>query len=66
MTIYLNDKAITINAGTTLARLLLDQKIPQNGIATAINGNVVPATQRDSTILSDGDKIIIISAFYGG
>ena len=66
MTIYLNDKAITINAGTTLAQLLLDQKIPQNGIATAINGNVVPATQRDSTTLSDGDKIIIISAFYGG
>ena len=66
MTVILNDKTLTVEPGTTLAQLLDAQNIKPSGIATAVNGNVVPAVNRAATPLADGDKIIIITAFYGG
>lgn len=66
MTVTLNDKTVNIEQQTTLGKLLEQQGVKPNGIATAVNGNVIPATKRNTTTLADGDKIIIITAFYGG
>jgi sulfur carrier protein len=42
------------------------QNIPKAGFAIALNSDVVTSTQYDKTILHDGDKLIVIKAFYGG
>ena len=47
---------------------LLDIEIPQkqNGIAVAINSNVIPKSNWNSHLLSETDDILIISATQGG
>lgn len=66
MTVTINDKPVNVAPGATLADALAEANAPVNGIATALNGTVVPAAQRASTPLSEGDTILIIKAFYGG
>ncbi len=66
MNVKINDKSITLNENATLQDALDSQAIKPQGIATALNGTVIPVTDRATTILSDGDNIVIIKAFYGG
>lgn len=66
MNVKLNDKTITIPANSSLEECLNINNISTKGIATALNGTVIPANERLKTILKDGDNIIIIKAFYGG
>lgn len=66
MNVKINDKSITLNENATLQDALDSQAIKPQGIATALNGTVIPVTDRSTTILSDGDNIVIIKAFYGG
>ncbi|MCC8039046.1 MAG: sulfur carrier protein ThiS [Bacteroidales bacterium] len=64
--IMLNDQPMEIEAGTTLAQLIASEEIRPTGIATAINNKVVPQDKRETTVLNDGDNILIIKAFCGG
>ncbi len=64
--IMLNDQPMEVDPGTTLAQLIASEEIRPTGIATAINNKVVPKEQRESTVLHDGDNILIIKAFCGG
>ncbi len=66
MEVTVNDKKITVPDHTSLQGALNLAGINPEGVATALNGNVVPLTQRDSTILNDGDSILVIQPFYGG
>lgn len=66
MTVKLNDKMIELPDGSSLYEALVSANVSLTGIATAVNGTVVPASQRDSHKLTDGDSILIIKAFYGG
>ncbi len=66
MEITINDKTITMADGASLQEAMESQGIASQGIATAVNGTVVPAAERAQTKLNNGDKIVIIKAFYGG
>lgn len=66
MKITYNGAGLQIPEGTTLRQLLEINKITPQGIATAVNDEVVPKTQRDTLELREGDNVLIISAFYGG
>lgn len=66
MTVTINDKAHVFDEGTSLAQAFETLGLPAMGVATALNGTVIPGPKRAETILSDGDKIVIIKAFYGG
>ncbi|MDE6581011.1 MAG: sulfur carrier protein ThiS [Duncaniella sp.] len=66
MKLKINNKEIETADCTTLSALLEQQSIPSAGIATAVNGVVIPAVSRDSYQLSEGDNIVVIKAFYGG
>lgn len=66
MKIIINDRTIEIIEASSLQEVLDAQNINQRGIATAVNGIVVPLTMRAKTILKEGDNIVIIKAFYGG
>ncbi len=66
MKVKINNLTVDLPEGSTLADLLEKQNISLAGIATAVNGNVVTAAKRAATILTDGDTVTVIKAFYGG
>lgn len=66
MKVLINDVDLELTDGSTLADALQAKEIEAKGIATALNGKVVPAVLRDKKVLANGDKIVIIKAFYGG
>lgn len=66
MKVSINSQPVELADGLTLADALASQDIKSEGIATALNGAVVPASERDTAILNDGDSILIIKAFCGG
>ncbi len=66
MVVKINDREVTLAPGANLDDALHEAGVTPKGIATALNGTVVPADKRASTPLKDGDAILIIKAFYGG
>lgn len=66
MKVTLNNKEFELEEASTLEDLLTKAQIKPQGIATALNGAVVPASMRDKKTLCDGDSIVVITAFYGG
>ena len=66
MTIFVNDKAQEIPESTSLTQLAEILQLPTNGIALAVNNQVIPRTQWAETTLSDQAKIILIKAVCGG
>lgn len=66
MKVKINETVIELPEGSTLQDALDAREIRPQGIATALNGTVVPAMARKSAGLTDGDNIVIIKAFYGG
>ena len=65
MTIKVNNQSKTVVA-TTLQNLLAELDQVQEGIAVAINQNIVQKTNWESTSIQDGDDILIIQATQGG
>ena len=66
MEVTINDKKMELAVGATLADALAAAGVAQGGIAKAVNGTGVPGPTRNETVLSNGDNILIIKAFYGG
>lgn len=66
MKITINEVTLELPESSTLQDALDAKDIKPQGIATALNGAVVPALLRASKKLSEGDNIVIIKAFYGG
>lgn len=66
MKITVNDVPVELPDGATLADALASRELPPTGTATAVNGSVVPAVLRNTRVLAEGDKVVIIKAFYGG
>lgn len=66
MKIKLNDVIVEAPEGATLQEVMDAAGIAPTGIAAAVNSNVIPAGERTSHILKDGDSVLIIKAFYGG
>ncbi|MCM1355115.1 MAG: sulfur carrier protein ThiS [Staphylococcus sp.] len=66
MEVTINGLTLQLPTGSTLSDALDARCIPSTGIATAVNGKVVPAVNRSSCLLAEGDNVVIIKAFYGG
>lgn len=67
MTIYINDGIENISPEiVTVAHLLSSRNIPSGGTAVAINGRLVKQPEWGNTPLRENDKVMIISAAYGG
>lgn len=49
-----------------LAELLERLGHPPDGVATAVNGSFVPAAQRQSQPLKEGDLVEIVAPMQGG
>ncbi len=66
MNITVNDKKMEVPDNTSVSGALDLAGINPEGVATAVNGNVVPLLERDATILKDGESVLVIEPFYGG
>lgn len=65
--ISINNKSYKLqDDGTVEAAINLVEGLPKRGIAIAVNNEVVPSSQWSTKKLSDGDRLTIIKAFYGG
>ncbi len=65
MKIKLNGETTEI-ASVTVASALEELGYAGAKIATAVNEDFVPASQRDATKLADGDRLEVVAPMQGG
>lgn len=53
-------------ASATISELLDEAGFQGSIVATALNGEFVPRNQRDTTPLSEGDRVEVLSPMQGG
>ncbi|MDR3340467.1 MAG: sulfur carrier protein ThiS [Candidatus Symbiothrix sp.] len=66
MNITLNDKSYEVVEGTSLAAFIESLGLKPEGIAVAVDYEVVPKDQWAETILSDRLELMLIQAVSGG
>lgn len=66
MKIYLNGKENQINHSSLEALLDETGLLKRNGIALAVNNQVIPRANWTKVVLENNDKILIITATQGG
>jgi sulfur carrier protein len=66
MQIQLNGEAHTLEPGQSLSQLIADLLLTRDGVAVAVNGEVVPRASRESIELKSGDRVEVIQAVGGG
>ncbi len=66
MNITLNDKTTTLDNETSLQQLIERELSTTQNIAVAINNSLIKRTMWSSTILQEGDNVVVIAAAYGG
>jgi sulfur carrier protein len=64
--ITLNGLPAEIDPDTTVNRLLAARALPAQGIAIAVNGEVVRAAGWPECVLASGDVVDIVTARQGG
>ena len=65
MSLNINGKQVEA-AGKTLADYLKEAGYDTRGIAVERNGEVIPRSRYDSTILNDGDHVELVHCVAGG
>ncbi|MFI3320787.1 MAG: sulfur carrier protein ThiS [Rikenellaceae bacterium] len=65
MKIALNNKEREVHSHL-LAEILTELQIETKGIAVGLNARVVARKDWESTPIAEGDKIVIVSAVFGG
>jgi sulfur carrier protein len=55
-----------VAAGVTVATLLATLALRRDGVAVALNDDVVPRAEHATRTLNDGDRLEIIVAVAGG
>lgn len=66
MKVYINQNETEVPEGTTVKELLDLQQIAAEGTAIAIDNKLVPKSEWSNRTLTDGDKITLIRATFGG
>ena len=66
MKIYINQKEREVQDNISVTELLDMQQIAIEGTAIAIDNKLVPKNEWNDRILTDGNKITIIRATFGG
>ncbi len=65
MDITLNNKPHSVDS-ETLQQLIEELNIETKGVAIGVNSRVINRSVWGETTLRDGDKIVIVSAVFGG
>jgi sulfur carrier protein len=62
----LNGEPFSVATGTTVAALLKTMNTAGKRVAVERNGEIVPRSLHESTVLADGDRVEIVVAVGGG
>lgn len=68
MTIQLNGEAVALPGTATVAEAVarLSAGEPRRGIAVAVDGEVVPRSEWERTVLREGQQVEVVGAIQGG
>ncbi len=66
MKITVNNHSSEFAEGTTLGQVLASLDLDRAGTAVAVDNRIIPADRRDSFVLTDGARVIVIGAVCGG
>jgi sulfur carrier protein len=66
MNVVVNGERQRLAAGTPLGTLVAALTAAPSGVAAALNETVVPRAQWSNTILSEGDRVEVLTAVQGG
>ena len=66
MNIQVNGQGHEIASGSTVANLLGELGVTQPHVAVEVNLEVVPRAEHRETILSDGDRVEVVTLVGGG
>ena len=64
--VIVNGEPHEVPAGTTVQRMAATVTELVGGVAAAVNGEVVPRRAWGGTLLSDGDRVEVVTAVQGG
>ncbi len=65
MKIVVNNQNKSVTA-QTIEELIAELQIESRGVAIAVNGAVVSRAQWGEYRLGEGDKVVVVSAVFGG
>lgn len=66
MRVTVNGSGRTIDAGSTVERLVDAVTEARRGVAVAVNGEVVPRSSWPAAQLTEGDRVEVLTAAQGG
>ena len=66
ITIFLNDQPISVTENITVGELAELRGIGKQGVAMAVNDIFIRQADWEKRILKEGDRVVFISAAYGG
>ena len=64
--ITLNERCIKVEQGFNILQLLNQVKSPVNGVAVAINSQIISQDSWETVTLKPNDQLLIIQATQGG
>ncbi len=65
MNITVNNHSQSVSA-QTITSLIEELSLETKGVAIALNNKVIPRAEWGATLIVEGDKIIVVSAVFGG
>lgn len=66
ISVFVNAKPHSLPQASTLAALVAELTCTPHNLATALNGDFVPRSQREARVLRDGDHISCFQLIAGG
>lgn len=66
MIVTVNGEDRTLADGATVRTLVTALELPDEGVAVAVNGMVVPGSGWDDAVLGAGAEVDVLSAVQGG
>ncbi|WP_325891220.1 sulfur carrier protein ThiS [Grimontia sp. NTOU-MAR1] len=66
MQIWLNDEAYSPKTASDLLALVSELSLPEQSVAIALNGEIIPRSQWQSTPLTEGTQVAMFQAIAGG
>ena len=66
MQIIVNNKTMEMAEGSTLSALAETLRLPEKGVAVAVNNQMIPREEWSATSLQEGAQVVVIKAACGG
>ena len=66
MNIKVNNKMVTVPEGSSLFQLAQTLELPEQGVAVAVNNQMVPRADWLDKKLAENDQVVVIKAACGG